>query len=759
MCLNRAFFKVQTIFCLIIFGFIASVASAQSPEILGIVIDIDTGEPLPGVTIVSAGTGTTTGLDGRYRMQLQAGSHDVVFNFLGYTPYTKKITLAPTDALIVNSALKNKANELNLVVVTASKFEQKLSDVVVSMNVISPQFISQTNKLTLEDAMDQVPGVTVIDGQANIRGGSGFSYGAGSRVLVLVDDMPLLAADAGDVKWSFLPIESMAQAEVIKGASSALFGSSALNGVINLRTQYAKDKPATNVQMFAGIYDTPAPYKFGNTHSKSFVSAASFNHAQKFGQLDLVLGGQFFKDDGYRMAENEERVRGNINLRYRFKKVPGLQTAVRVNTQKANGGLFFIWANDTAGALQPLGGTDTATTTVSIYETKRTYFDNEWSYITKSSAVHKLKFRYYNTSNTNNTNQEAFGHVYFNEYQFQKKFKPWLTATAGLVNQYNKVTSQLYGNHTSNNTAVYAQADATYKRFNFSIGGRAEYNRIDTVNGKTTPVFRTGVNYKIAEGSNVRLSYGQGYRFPSIAEKFVSTEVSSIVIFPNDSLNSEKGWSAECGLQQAFIIGNFKAYADVALFVNRYTNMMEFTFGIYGPPAPPLFGAGFQSQNIGNTIIKGVDFTLAGQGNIGMLPLQLMAGYTYIEPTYTDFEPAVDTLYNSSTKNILKYRFQHMFKSDIQLTIKKVSIGFSTRYYSFMENIDKPFELLIPGVQHYRKNNNKGDWIADARLAYSIDKNVSVAAIAKNIFNHIYVSRPADVQAVRTFTLQVVLNY
>jgi hypothetical protein len=97
MCLNRAFIKVQTIFCLIIFGFIASVASAQSPEILGIVIDIDTGEPLPGVTIVSAGTGTTTGLDGRYRMQLQAGSHDVVFNFLGYTPYTKKITLAPTD--------------------------------------------------------------------------------------------------------------------------------------------------------------------------------------------------------------------------------------------------------------------------------------------------------------------------------------------------------------------------------------------------------------------------------------------------------------------------------------------------------------------------------------------------------------------------------------------------------------------------------------------------------------------------------------
>ena len=61
--------------------------------------------------------------------------------------------------------------------------------------------------------MEQVPGVTIIDGQANIRGGSGFSYGAGSRVLLLVDDLPMLAADAGDIKWSFLPVENLEQVE------------------------------------------------------------------------------------------------------------------------------------------------------------------------------------------------------------------------------------------------------------------------------------------------------------------------------------------------------------------------------------------------------------------------------------------------------------------------------------------------------------------------------------------------------------------
>jgi len=70
------------------------------------------------------------------------------------------------------------------------------------------------------------------------QGGSGYSYGAGSRVLVLVDDLPLLSPDAGDVKWDYLPVENISQVEIIKGASSVLYGSSALNGIINVRTAY-----------------------------------------------------------------------------------------------------------------------------------------------------------------------------------------------------------------------------------------------------------------------------------------------------------------------------------------------------------------------------------------------------------------------------------------------------------------------------------------------------------------------------------------
>ncbi|MBK6986176.1 MAG: TonB-dependent receptor plug domain-containing protein [Bacteroidetes bacterium] len=79
----------------------------------------------------------------------------------------------------------------------------------------------------------------VSDGQASIRGGSGYSYGAGTRVLMLVDEMRMISADAADIKWNYLPLENLEQVEVIKGAASALFGSSAMNGVINMRTAYA----------------------------------------------------------------------------------------------------------------------------------------------------------------------------------------------------------------------------------------------------------------------------------------------------------------------------------------------------------------------------------------------------------------------------------------------------------------------------------------------------------------------------------------
>lgn len=269
--------------------------------IKGKVIDKGNSGELPGA-IVSVGpkTGTSTDMNGEFVLTVSAGTHTVECSVLGYKTFRQVVNVLANDTIKLNFALTDANTILDEVVVSAGKFEQKLSDVTVSMEVIKSQIIENKNTTALDQIMNQVPGVTVSDGQASIRGGSGFAYGAGSRVLMMVDEMPMISADAGDVKWNYLPLENLEQVEVIKGASSALFGSSALNGVINLRTAYAKDKPITSVIAFAGGYDAPKyQYKWWKGSSQ-WQQGVNFSHAQKIGQLDLVLGGHWFKDDGYR---------------------------------------------------------------------------------------------------------------------------------------------------------------------------------------------------------------------------------------------------------------------------------------------------------------------------------------------------------------------------------------------------------------------------------------------------------------------------
>lgn len=88
--------------------------------------------------------------------------------------------------------------------------------------------------------LEKVPGVNYIDGQVSVRGGSGFAYGAGSRVMVLIDNMPALQYDSGYPNWSNIATETIGKVEVLKGAGSALYGSAAMNGVINILSIYAK---------------------------------------------------------------------------------------------------------------------------------------------------------------------------------------------------------------------------------------------------------------------------------------------------------------------------------------------------------------------------------------------------------------------------------------------------------------------------------------------------------------------------------------
>jgi outer membrane cobalamin receptor len=756
----------------------------------GVVKDKSNNETLPGAVVVLDKTkGISADVDGIFYISTSEGSHTLDCELVGYKKYSETINVKGNDTITVNIVLGNGNQLLDEVVISAGKFEQKLSDVTVSMEIIKPSLIENKASQTLDIIMNQVPGVVVSDGQASIRGGSGYSYGAGTRVLMLVDEMPMISADAADIKWNYLPLENLEQVEVIKGASSALFGSSAMNGVINMRTAYAKDKPQTSVSLFGASYDAPQQLKYkwwkGSSQTQTGVN---FSHSQKVNNLDIVLGGHMFNDEGYRYLENEKRSRFNMNLRYNFKKVQGLSIGLNTNMMETRGGLFFLWQNaDSVYVPQGLN--------IQRFSNQRMNVDPFITYYTKKGGKYSLRSRYYLTNNTNDKNQGSRAELYYGEFQYQKRFKNNFTMTYGAVYMEQQVIADsLYGRHSGYNYAGYAQFDYKYKKLTASVGLRGEYNRIDTSftrgyisdkikNLPFQPVARAGLNYHLFEYTFLRASYGQGYRFPTIAEKYVSTSVSALQIYPNQNIQPERGWSAEIGIKQGFKISNFKGFIDVAGFWTEYQDMVEFAFDIYGTKTGLFYkdinSAGFKSQNVGGALINGVDASITGTGKIGPINVTTLMGYTFTNPKYLGFDSSKDTL-GLYGVDILKYRNRHLIKSDLQLDYKKLSVGWSVRYYSYMENIDRrfvqsiiheyndipngvnwdaiPATYILPGLKSYRIQHAGGDWVHDTRISYQVSKELKASFIVNNIGNAEYCLRPGDVRPPRMFLFQLMIK-
>jgi iron complex outermembrane receptor protein len=789
--------------------FFCLIAYSQEAYIKGKVIDAQSKETLIGVNVIlSDNTGSATDIDGNYTIKVKPGKITITFKYIGYKSVTKTIDIAEGETKILNQALEKDSKELDVVVVSAGRYEQKLEDVTVSMEVLKPDLIENKNTTNMETIIEQIPGVNIIDGQANIRGGGGFSYGAGSRVLLLVDDMPLLSADAGDIKWNFIPVENIEQVEVIKGASSALFGSSALNGVINVRTAYPKNEPITKITVFHGLYGDPVrrdttgsirdslgflnkPLKWW-TNSNPTYTGTNFLHSRKVGNLDLVIGSALFSDEGYREGEREQRGRVNFNLRYRSKKIEGLNIGLNGNAQYAKGGLFLIWQNADSGAYRPLGGRTLDYTTI------RANIDPYLIYYSQKGDRLSIRTRYFNVTNLNESRQQSFAHLYYTEAQYQKKLENNLTLTTGITNIYSVVESDLYGNHFANNSSFYSQVDKKFwERLSISLGIRLEHFRTDSIESLTDiaimpeksffrndsiindtitlfrnatyrPIPRIGINYQLFEFTYLRASYGQGFRFPSIAERFIRTSASGLEIYPNLDLKPETGWSAEIGIKQGIKLGDWKGFLDIAYFLTRYRNMVEFSFGQWGNPAvDPIFGVGVKSLNVGYAEISGWDGSLMGTGKIFGINTTLTAGYTYMIPIILNLDSMYKSTLADSTINILKYRFRHLAKTDVQFDYNKFSTGISFRYNSFMENVDYFFvmpiigDLLTPGYREYRakRQDRRGDWVFDYRISYQITEQSKIAFIINNVFNREYMIRPADIQPPRTFALQYVLQF
>jgi iron complex outermembrane receptor protein len=802
------------------FAITYNLSTAQNGTVKGVIKDGKTQETIIGANVVwekDKSKGASSDLDGKYELKLPAGKQTIIITSVGYGEQKKQIELKDGGILLLDITMEVSSQQLGTVVYSEGKFAKPLEKVTVSMDVIKPNIIENKNTTSMDQALQQAPGVVIVDNEPQIRGGSGYSFGAGSRVMVCVDDLPLLSGDAGRPSWGFLPVENVEQIEVIKGASSVLYGSAALNGVINIRTSYPRDVPQTKINVFTGLYDKPQTdenYYAGRT--SSIQTGLNFLHSRKIGgQLDFVWGGNLFYDQGYigpelgdttvsgvsynygkdslgnpdvnnltrNEAMYERRARTNINLRYRFKKVEGLSIGVNGNIMYSHSNGSLLWLNDSSGLYRPYPG--------SVTETKQITYnvDPFLTYYGQKGASHSIRTRLFHVNNANSGGRANKSDWFYGNYMYQQRFDDYgikeFTLTTGIMGSYTVAEASLYagnedqsGKSSATNLAAYLQLDKTFwKRLTVNAGVRYEHFAING-DDEGKPVFRAGMNLKVTNKETyLRGSFGQGFRFPTIAEKYIFTSIGPIQIYPNQSLGSETSWNAEIGIKQGVKIGNFLGYIDAAYFNQEYKNNIEFIFGLWDSAATAgiggLINPGFRSVNIGPTRTSGVDISILGNGKIGKVGINMLLGYTYMKPIsldpnfYFDNDTVAKINYlstSSDTANyILKYRFQHLVKADIEFTWKGFLVGGSLQYNSFMQNVDKLFEDFnnyqgIGNITAYRDKNNKGDYKIDMRVAYNVNKNNRIALIINNLLNREYALRPLNILPPRTFVIQYTLK-
>jgi iron complex outermembrane receptor protein len=633
-------------------------------------------------------------------------------------------------------------------------------------------------------------------------------------VAIVVDGIPLLSGDAGRPEWSYIPVENIEQIEIIKGASSVLYGSSALNGVINIRTAYPRGKPKTSINYSAGNYSLPnSPAE--NWYNKSIPGFTNLNlfHSRIIkNNLDFVIGANFNMDQGYigppppaiympplikdafmiddsiPLFTNQDflrkRGRVNFNLRYRAKKIAGLNFGVNANFMLNKTNMVFAWLDDSLGLFKGYPG--------AVFLEDQTLFniDPFIKYTTKNGLSHSLQTRIFNSNNVISNNQSNKGTMYFGEYQLQRKFKSIdLNFTGGVVGNVSYSQSRLYvSSGTPSNKIVnasgYIQLDKKfYKIINLSGGVRYEYFKMNNLQSVVAPIYRAGGSIQLTRATFVRASYGQGYRYPTITERYITTKAGMFGIFPNPDLKPETSSTFEIGLKQGFKIGNFKGLIDAAGFYQKYHNTIEYLFGVWEPNIALI---GFKFLNTGDTRVRGMDFSIAGTSpeTNKRFGVTTLIGYTYVEP----ISLTPDSVYardkslggfgqdlnykNSSmdtTDNILKYRFKHLFKADIEFKIYKFSVGLSYRYYSKMQNIDKAFSNIeqitadspylnqIKGVNFWK--SHAFTEVYDVRISYKISDKQKLSLVCNNLLNTTYSLRPLKVESPRTTAIQYVLTF
>lgn len=608
---------------------------------------------------------------------------------------------------------QSRLEQLPDIVVTAGRAPESIGSTGSAISVISGETLTTSNPASLTDALRSVPGlmVTQAGGPAGTTGVMLRGANTG-QTLVLIDGIRVNdpSGAAGDFNFALVAPGTVDRVEVLRGPQSALYGSDAMGGVINIITKKGSGPAQYSIRTEGGSYGTASTTASmsGSSGPWTYAVTGSGQHSNGFSSYGYRIPSIEAK---YPNLEKDgmDRIGGSARVGYDagegFRFDAGVMSTFTRSAYDASFGATpdtpsnsnqlqqQIWAKAT---IDSLGGMLTQSITTFATQIDRTF--NDYS----SYGINVLP------ANSFATSTDFRGNSFGAEYQGDLKMGAAGSLIYGARTQHD--TAESFGatilpvptpristlNATKDTNSVFALWKLPIgERLSVTMGGRVD----DVVGVATFATWRTTAAYNIVEtGTKLRASAGTGAKAPTLYQLYEPH-------YGNSGLKPEESFGYDAGIDQSLFNG--RVTLSLTGFYNKFSNLIDFTFD---PTPTQPFG---HYINVARAETSGLEVG----ADIDVMPgtLRLKTAYTWLQAK------------DLSTGLTLARRPEHLARIALAITptdrwlIEPRILMVSKRFSSAGE--------LNPLAAYTR---------VDLYTEYKIDKNWKVFARGENIFNERY---------------------
>ncbi|MBN1788883.1 MAG: TonB-dependent receptor [Bacteroidales bacterium] len=577
-------------------------------NIIGHVISKD--QHLPYISIIVKGTtlGTLTDETGHYQLvNIPEGEITIMALAVGYKSQESTVVVNRNKVIEVNFNLEEDIFNLDEIVVSANRSEQKRTDIPVMVNTITPQLFVATQSLTLGEGLNFIPGLRLENNCQNC----GFTQVRmngmeGPYTQILINSRPIFSGLAGVYGLELIPSSMIERVEVVRGGGSALYGSNAIAGTVNMILK----EPVINTYEvgfntgFTGVGHNGSD-NISPDYSANFnTSLVSDDRKTGVAVYGFTRERKMFDANGDDFSEIAPL--NNLTLGFRLFHRFGLRSKMSVD-------FFTIKEERDGGNKQeyPLHERDVAEAVKHNLKTGAfTYekFFRKYDLLSLYASVQSLHRNSYYGANNSLKDYGTSRDITYNAGGQYKVSLDHSSLIIGIENTGGFLTDTKLGYpdydnasiindtiisipHTSNTlvsdqssiiTGAFLQYDLNLERMKIAIGGRYDHYEIknhakETENSKTGYVFspRISLMYEIWQPLQFRISYSQGFRAPQIFDEdlHIETSGSRQVINVNDpSLKQETSHSFMASFDFNKLLGSTLTGLLVEGFYTRLNN-------------------------------------------------------------------------------------------------------------------------------------------------------------------------------------------